>query len=234
MKKFLILGLALAFCFMATLPAAADTVNWTQWSGTFTTSSSAGSASGTSGAIGVIYSGELETIMFGYPGWGQPGTFSGGTISNAPPSAGGIIQLFGGGASTAPIVNTITFSQAVTNPVMAIWSLGQNGNISQFNFGAQSFSIQSGGPSGEYGGSSIYSCNAGTTICGEEGNGTIMFNGTFNSITWTNPVYENWYGFTVGTFEPERNPQVPEPSSIAFLASGLGSLGLLRRKLIGR
>ncbi len=233
MKKFLILGLALALCFVATLPAAANTVNWTQWSNTFTASSSAGSASGTSGAIGVTYSGELENLIFNYPSWGPPGTFDGGTVSNAPPSAGGIIQLYGG-ASTAPIVNTITFSQAVTNPVMAIWSLGQGGIEAKFVFGpSQPFTIEAGGKSNEYNGSSIYSCDGGFTICGVEGNGTIQFNGTFNSITWTNPVFENWYGFTVGTFEPTSS-QVPEPSSIAFLASGLGSLGLLRRKLIGR
>src|SRR3954470_12639373 len=125
MKKFLILGMALAICFLAALPAAADTVNWTMWSNSFTASPSAGSASGTSGSINVNYSGELRDLFFGYPSWGPPGTFNGGTIDNAPPPAGGILQLFGGGASTAPIISTITFSQAVTNPVMAIWSLGQ-------------------------------------------------------------------------------------------------------------
>ena len=230
MKKFLLVGLALAICFLAALPAAADTVNWTQWSQTFTTSSSAGSASGTSGSIGVTYSGELETLMFNYPSWGPPGTFDGGTVSNAPPSAGGIIQLFGG-ASAAPIVNTITFSQAVTNPVMAIWSLGQGGIESKFVFGpSEPFTIEAGGPSNEYSGSAIYSCDGGFTICGVEGNGTIQFNGTFTSISWTNPVFENWYGFTVGTFEPTTRSEVPEPSSIALLASGLGSLGLIRRK----
>jgi PEP-CTERM motif len=233
MKKFALLGLALALCFMAALPAAADTVNWTMWSNSFTTSSSAGSASGTSGAINVAYSGELRDLMFGYPSWGPAGTFNGGTVDNAPPPAGGILQLFGG-ASAAPITDTITFSQPVTNPVMAIWSLGQGGVNAEFVFGnSQPFTIESGGPSNEYGGLSIVACDGGTSICGVEGNGTIMFNGTYNSISWTNPVLENWYGFTVGTFEP-TNSQVPEPASLALFASGLGSLGLLRRKLIGR
>ncbi|HWR16728.1 MAG TPA: PEP-CTERM sorting domain-containing protein [Terriglobales bacterium] len=224
MKKFLMVGLAV--CLLAALPVSADTVNWTQWSNTFTTSASAGSASGTSGSISVGYSGELESLLFNYPSWGPASTFSGGTISNAPPSSGGIVKLFGGNGQ---VVNTITFSQAVTNPVMAIWSLGQGGVNAQFLFGSsEPFTVQSGGGSNEYGGLSIVSCSGGTTICGVEGNGTIQFNGTFSSISWTNPVFENWYGFTVGTFAPTTS--VPEPASLLLLAAGLGGLPLLRKK----
>ena len=42
-------------------------------------------------------------------------------MGNAPAQADGIIRIFGG---TAGGTNAITFSQAVLNPVLAIWSLG--------------------------------------------------------------------------------------------------------------
>ena len=109
-------------------------------------------------------------------------SFSGGTVFNAPPSAGGIIQLFGGKAG----LNTISFSKPVIDPVLAIWSLGGNGNGASFVFQTtQPITIESGGPSSEYGGSSI--TRIGNAIYGTEGNGTIVFHGNFTEISWTNP-----------------------------------------------
>ena len=225
MKKLLVTGLVLLMCGAAAIPASADNVTWTQWSSTFSTGATAGSASGSAGAISVAYSGEVENLFFNYPSWGPAGTFDGGTVSNAPPAAGGIIQLFGGQANVT--VDTITFSQAVTNPVMAIWSLGQGGDTAEFLFGSsEPFTIESGGPSNEYTGVSITDCT--NAVCGAEGNGTIQFNGTFTSISWTNPYYENWYGFTVGV--PDQSTAVPEPASLALLVSGLAGMGLLRRR----
>ena len=67
----------------------------------------------------------------------------------------------------------------------------------------------------------------GNNVSGTEGNGTIQFDGTFKSISWTNPDLENWYGFTVGTVAP-----VPEPSTWAMLLLGFTGLGYVayRRK----
>ena len=106
---------------------------------------------------------------------------------------------------------------------MAIWSLGQDGVSASFNFD-QPFTIQSGGPSNEYGGASI--TQLALSALGSEGNGTIQFIGTYSSISWTNPNFEYWYGFTVGA------PQVPLPAALPLFATGLGALGLLgwRRK----
>ena len=47
---------------------------------------------------------------------------------------------------------------------------------------------------------------------GVEGNGLIHFPGTYSSISWTNPVFEDYYAFTVGALEgvPEDDTTGPE------------------------
>ena len=204
---------------LATLPAQAATIQWSQWSSA-TPGNPNGSASGTIGSNTVTYSGELQSLVLNYPSWGPAGTFSGGSISNPPPQSGNIIQLIGGGGDNAT-TDTVTFATPITNPVFAIWSLGQSGTIAQFDFNAP-FLIQSGGPSNEYAGIPITSIAL--NVLGQEGNGTIQFIGTYSSISWTNPVAENWYGFTVGA------PEVPLPAALPLFASGLGLLGFLAQR----
>lgn len=207
--------------FSAALPAVAGPIDWAGWSGVSlgVTTGAATATFGTSG-ITATYGGELQNFFPNYPSYNPAGTFSGGAIGNAPPSANGIVQIYGGGNSG---VNTLTFSQAVLNPVMAIWSLGQGGINAQFAFNT-AFTIQSGGPSAEYGGAAITS--AGNTVFGSEGNGTIQFSGSVSSISWTNPVFENWYGFTVGT--PVQ--AIPEPETYALMLAGLAALGAVARR----
>ena len=214
--KPLLAGVLIAMSSLATTSfvgtASAATIDWTQWSSG--TSGLPGTASGTAGSVGVSYGGEIQSLMFNYPSWQpSPPTFQGGTVGNPPAPANGIIQLFGGNSLT----DTITFSQPVTDPVMAIWSLGAGGDIASFVFN-ESVSIESGGISNEYGGSSIYSCGT-DTICGAEGNGTIQFNGTFTAVSWTNPSFEDWYGFTVGV------SSTPLPSTWTMLIAGFVGLG---------
>ncbi len=225
-------GVALATALMVApvltaVSASAATIDWAMWSNSFTTGyPSGGSATATMGSNTVTYSGELLSVVPNYPSWGPAGTFDGGTVGNAPPQSGGIIQLKGGASS--PPTDTITFSTPVVNPVLAIWSLGQSGIQASFNFD-QPFTIQSGGPSAEYGGGPITQLVL--SALGSEGNGTIQFTGTYSSISWTNPVYEYWYGFTVGAPEAAAAPgTTPLPAALPLFAGGLGVMGLLARR----
>jgi hypothetical protein len=52
--------------------------------------------------------------------------------------------------------------------------------------------------------------------------------GTFSAITWTNPVFENYYVFTIGV--EGQAVAVPEPGALALLALGLAGLGFSRRR----
>lgn len=223
LKKSLATAVIACGTFAAALPAVAASIDWARWSSPVT-GNTTGSATATFSTAGVTagYTGELQQFVANYPSYTPGGTFSGGTVGNAPPSANGILRIFGGPNTR---IDTITFSQAVMNPVLAIWSLGQPGLNAQFDFD-HAFTIQSGGPNAEYGGATITA--VGNNVFGSEGNGVIQFSGSINSISWTNPVAENWYGFTVGV----PVAAVPEPETYAMLLAGFFGVGVgaLRRK----
>jgi hypothetical protein len=131
-----------------------------------------------------------------------------------------MIPLTGGDPN---VVDTITFSQPVTNPVFSIWSLGSPGFTAYFNFTNATPTLVAGGPSTEYMGGSIMV--SGNSVSGEEGNGTIQFLGTYSSISWDNPVAESYYGFTVGL------PIVAVPEPATWAASAIAVMVLLTQVL---
>lgn len=193
--------------------AHAATITWNQWSS---------NTAGTMGGVAVGYSagGNFSALIANYPSWNPVSTWADGAIvANAPASSGGIIQLLGGTGN----VNTLSFATAVVNPVIAIWSLGNGGAAASFDFIGATPVFVAGGPSAEYGGSAI--SIVGNNVIGNEGNGTVMFVGTYSSISWTNPTYEGWYGYNVG-----MTAAVPEPETYALMLAGLGVIGLLARR----
>jgi hypothetical protein len=216
MKKML-LGCVAAVGLLAGVAPSHATV-WTIWSPTFTTGNTGGSATGNLGGDTVTYSGELQNLFSGYPSYTPTSSYIGGIVTSVPTGAAQqILQLFGGPNT---LTDTITFASPVVNPVLAIWSLGAGGTPASFVFG-QTPTFQAGGPSAEYGGSAI--SVSGDTVSGSEGNGTIAFRGTYSSITFTTPQFEDWYGFTVGA----AAGAVPEPSTWAMLLLGFAGLGFI-------
>ena len=112
---------------------------------------------------------------------------------------------------------SIQFSEPVENPVLAVISLGQWGNVINYKFD-QPFSIVSEGQ-GYWGGlnGGISLKQDGPLLIGREGNGLIRFHGQTDLISWEVQGSEWWHGVTVGV----PTAPVPEPSidlSLIFLA----------------
>ncbi|MBF0413329.1 MAG: VPLPA-CTERM sorting domain-containing protein [Desulfamplus sp.] len=224
MKKNLIAIMAIGvfmFGMLSTVEAA--TIGWTDW--TSKTAGNPGSAAGTitlpdGKSVNVSYTGELFNA--GDQGnWNQYETTytKPGVVDNLPNQNLVSIQLKGGNA----ILNTITFSTPLVNPVMAIQSLG-SGDTAKYSFN-QSFEILKQGK-GHWGGGVTSLSQSGNNLIGNEGNGIIQFTGTYSSISWTVPDGENYHMFTVGA----PSAAVPVPAAIWLLGSGLAGLIVTKRR----
>ncbi len=58
-----------------------------------------------------------------------------------------------------------------------------------------------------------------------DGNGSVQFLGAYTSISWTNPQFEDFYGFNVGI-----HGVVPEPSTWLLAARGVAGLWIGRTR----
>ena len=189
---------------------AQQAVSWTDWS-------TLGSGTLTFGSqtVNVGFSGPAAGLNQSYNFFSSyPATYN--TAVNAP-SLPDLIQFNYGGSYT------ITFSQAVLNPVIALVSVGQSGLPVEYRFNAP-FTILSQG-NNQWGGDSTSFTTSGNTLIGREGNGVIQFQGTYTSLSWTTPQQEYWHGITVGAVAA-----VPEPESYALLLAGLGLMGAVARR----
>ena len=218
MKKILLTAALLSS--MATT-ALAGPIAWVDWTSAATGLN--GSAQGTVGGISVRYTGDVAFAQLGsginYWTEGNPAPYTGNAvIDNAPTAAEMIAMRYAG------TTQTITFSQAVLNPVMAIVSMGQGGVPVTYDFNTP-FVVLSEGRG--YWGDGTYTLGAGDLLTGRELHAAIQFIGTFTSISWTTPQAENWHGFTFGL--PSQD--VSEPGALALFGFALlGLFGRMKRR----
>lgn len=217
MKKNIILFCGIAL--LAPIQAmASPTASWTNW-----TSASAGSFIQNGNTINVTYTGSPVTVDYSSYIYDHPASFTNAAITNTPESNGTLVMV--GGTST---VNNFHFSQAVINPLIDLFSVGQSSVPVSFNFlNNPIFSILSQGAGHWAGGTLVQS---GNSVTGAEGNGLLQFTGSYTDIAFTTPNYEYYYGATVGA-PTSAVSAVPVPGAIWLMLSGLiGVLSLNRRK----
>jgi hypothetical protein len=163
-----------------------------------------------------------------------PSPYTSAAVDNRPTGSDIVALQFAG-------TQTLTFSQAVANPVFAFVSLNGNGYAFDQDFDLLSLGGVDGNDCGYWGcggasknvvdlggGNFEYQLNS-NNVGGSEPHGALRFRGAFDTVSWRSASNENWNGFTVGvegTAEEVFPPNgVPEPGSLALL--GLGLLGVI-------
>lgn len=214
----------------ASMQAMSAPIIWTDWTSGTTGSVANDTARGVmtigSQTVDVTFSGDIAFLQSsgGTNYWTAPtGTspYTSTAVDNAPGTSDIVAT------SRAGVLQTITFSQAVLDPVMAIVSVGQPGFAVTYAFD-QEFDILSQGR-GYWGGTSTsFSNPTGTNnLIGSEAHGTIQFSGAVTSISWVANPAEYWHGFTVGTAGVAA---VPEPSSLLLSFLGLAGIAFVARR----
>ena len=212
MNKSIGRGLAAAVL-AAPLCVAAAPVSWVDWSnfsGTFTQNAQ---------PITVTYTGDANGVSHADYFTAYDSAYLSSEVDNGPADNG--FLWFDGGTTQ---VHHLHFSSAVTNPYLALISLGQTGVEATFDFSnVTSIDLISEG-SGQYGNGTL--TVSGGVVAGREGHGVVRLNGTFTDLYFTTPVYEYWYGAALGV----PVTAVPEPGTWAMLLAGGVMLGLLGRR----
>jgi len=233
--------------------ANAALVHWTDWTTASVTGgfTAQGTITTTTSSVGVTYNNPAGIAFFQASGgtdfWAQGGSGSLGRnparspytsdhVDNIPTGTDIIALQFAGN-------QTLTFTEAIANPVFSYVSLNGNG----YAFLNQDFEILSfGGPGGgdnDFGywgtGTSFKNVvnlgggNFEYQLLGTgEPHGTIRFTGAFSTLTWRSLSNEFWNGFTVGVQGTAAEVFVPEPATLAIWLGASAACGVFvfRRK----
>jgi MYXO-CTERM domain-containing protein len=144
------------------------------------------------GGAGMLYGAQTGEQSDATDYWTPAATYESTDVPNAPPTTD-ILQLSGGDNETY----TVTLSAPIVAPVMAIVSLGAGGEPCTYDFNVP-FTIVSQGTDDWGGSDTALTALANNVLSGEEGSGTIQFQGTYSTFSWTVPTPETWHGFTFG------------------------------------
>jgi hypothetical protein len=145
---------------------------------------------------GELYGAQVDGTGINY--WIPSKPYVSAEVENPPPGTD-LLQLAGGMNETY----TVTFTEAIKDPVMAIASLGQPKITMTYDFNAP-FRIVSQGVGYWSGSDTALVQLPGDVLQGTEGSGTIQFIGTFSTFSWTVPTPEIWHGFTFAIRTTER------------------------------